>query len=254
MNPTGLVRVELHNFQGPVELLLLLVQGDEINPWEIRVAQVAAHALALATRGNEVGWEVRVYALWITSVLVWTKSRVLLARPSQGLEEEEEEVVALPGTLLGGGALSRHLRGILQGLLEKYPERAQRLPVPPLEDLLPDSFLVPRKPWPVSHLAQALEALLLRRSSRPFVPRPLERGSSVAEKTLWLLEKLSFYRGPCAFSELIPSGTTRLEIASVFLAILELVRQGKLKVWQRDALENGFWVECPSEAMEPCPV
>jgi segregation and condensation protein A len=249
----SLLELSLPNFQGPAELLLLLIRREELDPLEIPMAQVVACALRVEVGGQEALWEIRGRLLWIVTLLLWTKSRaLLLAEPKEAFLEGEEE--PSPEILLAGFALCRKVWEAFEGCSRCYEQRrfcfpvrcSQALSKEKLKDIL---WLRKRDP---SQLRAALGRVLSRAAMAPEVLVPVERGASVAEKARWVLRELGLRGGPCEFATLFFEKPGRLEVVSVFLAVLELVRQKKIRAWQSHAQDDSFWIEMLPEEGSPC--
>ncbi len=95
-------QVRLPIFEGPLDLLLQLIEREKLDISAISLAQVTDQFLSYVRELEQVQAETLADFLVVAARLVWIKSRLLLPRSSRSTEEEEEEDPA--------EALARQLR------------------------------------------------------------------------------------------------------------------------------------------------
>ena len=77
---------ELEAFDGPLDLLLFLIRRDEVDIYDIPIAEITRQYLAYLDAARELNLEVAGEFLYMASVLIRIKARMLLPR-----SEDEEE-------------------------------------------------------------------------------------------------------------------------------------------------------------------
>ncbi|MFC1975709.1 segregation and condensation protein A, partial [Chloroflexota bacterium] len=92
-DPTGAYRVELPDFEGPLDLLLSLIEQEELDITKISLARVTDQYLAYLEILREVNPDELTDFLMVAAKLILIKSEMLLPRPPPSIIEEEEEDV-----------------------------------------------------------------------------------------------------------------------------------------------------------------
>ncbi len=220
--------VKLEIFEGPLDLLLYLIKKNEINIYDIPIAEITRQYLEYIELMRSLNLDIAGEFLVMASTLIYIKSRMLLP-PS---EEGEEETVEDPR------------KELVDRLLEyrRFKEAARWLVERPIlgRDTFARSSLiteVEREKREIdleeSSAILLLEAFreVLKRASRE---RPLEitvSRISVMERIEEILETLS-RRGTVDFLSLFPDRYDRSLAVVTFLALLELVRLRMVSVHQ----------------------
>lgn len=233
-------KVELDVFSGPLDLLLYLVKKHEVDVAAVPLATVAAEFVAYldvleALALDEVGEFVE-----LASVLLEIKARALVPRP-----EETEEPIDLPREDLVRRLLEYKQYRDAASLLEdrarrqesRFPRHAVDEPAkgetaPPPPALIGDVHV-----W---DLVGAMSRVLARREKRK--PRQIVHDDTPIERHIERVESLVNERGRVAFSDLFDDDMPRPRLVGMFLAVLELVRRGRLAARQ-DRLFAEIWLE-----------
>jgi segregation and condensation protein A len=232
--PAARARLEVATpiFEGPLELLLALAEREELDLFQVSLALLTEAYLAeLAAMDRRDPAEMAEF-LWLAARLLLLKSIRLL--PGEEPEPEEAD-------LLGW---EEDVRKRLQEY-RTYKELAESLMVRASGD--PTSFPPPSRevevegqeePLKVDALVVAFQSLLARVPPRPLVY--VGRSWTLEGKVAWLEERLR--QGPFELVEVILECEDRLEAVVTFVAILELLRRGSVRVRQRRSFEQ-IWVE-----------
>jgi segregation and condensation protein A len=232
--------VTLPAFQGPLDLLLHLIERQELNISEISLLAVTDQYWQTIEQmqsggGQPVEPGALADFLAVASRLLYIKSRSLLPQPRPPDEEgEEDSADALIKQLLE----YRQFKLMAEGLKERetlglraYPRMAPR---PVVEKRLDLSNV------DLDRLHATLRKVLQRIPSDPPLPRVKTYSITVAEQ----LENVRVYLRthavradtgaytPVSFIELLGRSWTRLEVIVTFLAVLELIKQQELAVMQ----------------------
>jgi len=245
--------VQLEAFQGPLDLLLHLIKKDRIEIWQISVSRITQQYLEYLSTLQSLNIEVAGEFLVMAATLMRIKSQNLLPRPSF-LKDDEE----------GEEPLTRE--GLIARLLEyrKYREAARAMAVIEVRQsrmfsrgtvasLQPGTLYPLREPKLID-LAEYLQDVLDRRDPTPGHEVHLEE-IRLEDQMEWVTRWLSMTEGfeplPVAepgdppwgvrFDRLLRHLGMRLEVVVTLLAVLELARLQKLRVWQRQALDD-IWL------------
>ncbi len=215
-------RVELPVFNGPLDLLLHLIERDELDITAVSLVQVTGQYLAQVRQMGDAQIESLIDFISIGARLVLIKSRALLPRPPiiPGGEEEEEDPAE---TLLRQLRAYKRFKAAGQWLDQRqqrgYRTYLRVAPPPKLEGHLDLSGV------DVHTLLEAMSEILLRSDSLEEsleVARP--RQLTIEDQLGKLRENLQRGR-PFTFAEMITNHRDRTEIAVTLLALLELIKQ-----------------------------
>jgi len=221
-------RVKLEVFEGPLDLLLHLIKKNEVDIYDIPIAVITQQYLSYLDLMQTLNLDVAGEFLVMAATLIQIKSRLLLP-PEETAEPEGEE-------------MEDPREELVRRLLEykKFKEAAEELR---RREVLWQDVFARQAPWegdgePLSYgqeatvfdLLSALQDILDRVREIPGVPLSLEE-ITITEKINMILSCLAETE-TLAFEDLFAENTTRMEIIVTFLALLELVKQRLLRLWQ----------------------
>ena len=221
------LRVDLASFQGPLDLLLYLVQQEEVDIYEISVARIADRCLE-TVRGQVESLDVDEAGeyLVLASQMLVLKSRALLPRDTPIDLDEIDPRLDLVRQLLeyrDFKRVSEELgeRAVVQG--ERHPVRVRGPDARPKaeEDLEVDLY----------GLVAAFQRLLKETGSDTAVAMPRER-LPITHFVEVMFDRLSSGGGRLSFEELLVGHRDRTYVIGAFLALLELIKLRKILVTQ----------------------
>ena len=223
-------------FEGPIDLLLHLVNTHEVDVLEVRLAPVVdGFVAALAERRDEVSLDTLSEFLLVAAILVEVKSQRLLPGPDE-VEEDEELVGWEERDLLLSRLLECRAYAAAADVLVAMAEQAARSV--PREAGLDEGFVV--------HAPDLLEGVhpnqLAQAYLRATAERPAPRVdlSHVTVDTVTVSETVRALAlrlpgaGPTSFRRLTEHLTSRMEVIVHFLALLELCKLGKVALGQAE--------------------
>ena len=216
-------------FEGPLDLLLHLIEREDLDITKVSLIQVTDQYIA-ALRAQE-SLDLRALADFVAvgARLLLLKSRALLPRNSDELVEDDLEVEAIATDLtaqLEEYRAYKNAASYLRQLEDAGHQSYARLAAPP-EEWLPTGLEKVTLKKLMSALAKALERL-------PPAPEPerLQRQMvNIAVRRTNLLGDVRRY-GRVSFTRLIEDCKTRLEAIITFLAILDLLKTEDLRAEQ----------------------
>lgn len=227
--------IKLQQFEGPLDLLLQLIEQEKLSINEISLATIAEQYLEYLQRIEQRFPEELADFLVVATKLLLIKSRTLL--PYLQPEDEEEEgnleeqlkiyKVYFDATLL----IDRQLRASVR--LYSRPEArmmSREIVFAPPIGLTP------------AHLRMWMEGVL--QSLEPLIALPkqsMERAITLQEKIADLEHRL-VNEFSLSFKSLVKHAQSRTEIILTFLALLELVKQRSITVKQ-DQLFSDIAIE-----------
>ena len=234
------IRVNLPAFEGPLDLLLHLIQQNEIEITDIPIAKITRQYLETLDLMRELDLEVAGEFLVMAATLMRIKSRMLLPPAITAVEEEEDPREGLVRQLLE----YRRFKEASKTLEQLEGERRLRfdrgapaqLEDPDASELLPVSLF---------RLLDALKNVLSREAPAPvhtIVAEPIRLEEAIA-----LLETRLRERTRLLFEEMLEPFVSRLEKITAFLGLLEMLKLGSIEVAQEDQF-GPIWVAWRGEA------
>ncbi len=217
--------VRLEQFEGPMPLLLSLIEKEKLDITRLALACVADQYLDYIARTEDVPLPHLSQFLTVASRLLLLKSRALL--PVLSFTNEEEEEIE---------DLERQLREY-----RRYREasvKLSRLFSLGMRSFRRDSFVGVCEVFaPPAHVKVAdVRETFAKVLGGISIPMPLEE--RVVEEVVTIEERMAFleshilHRMEMAFSEVAAESKDRVEIVVSFLALLELVRRRSFTVDQ----------------------
>ncbi|MBD3235625.1 MAG: hypothetical protein GF330_02850 [Candidatus Eisenbacteria bacterium] len=232
-------RVQLENFEGPLDLLLHLIKEDELEIWEISISRITAQYLESLDRMRELDLEIAGEYLVMAAALMRIKSRKLLPRiePADADEDEPATEEELIERLITYRAF-KEAAALLRQRAEEAGPRFARGSRP----ALPDDFEYPLAEVDLFTLVSALHEIESRAAAAPPSVHEVQLEEvRLEDQVARVLAELETSGGRLAFARLFEEAPSRMEIAVTFLAILELARQQVIMILQHEAFDE-IWV------------
>ena len=227
LKPIDAFQIKLPDFEGPLDLLLYLIEREELDITRVSLAKVTGAYLEYIHILERLQVDQVADFLVIASKLLLIKSEALLPRPPEVKAEEEEDV---------GDDLVRQLL-----LYKQYKESARQLgereaaglhtyirvaPPPKIEAKLDLSNVT------VDMLIKAVRNVLEIEPPGPPVGTVVKPFTLTIRDQMNLIERILRYRPSISFKRMLRRARDRVEIIVTFLAVLELLRRRKVDVVQ----------------------
>jgi segregation and condensation protein A len=240
----------LPEFEGPLDLLLQLIEHRELDITRVSLAAVTDQFLDVISRPGNIELSQLADYLIIAAKLILIKSRMLLPQPETPEAEEEnvgDDLVRQLREYKMFKRVAAFLRERVRQGLRAYP----RLAPPPrpkpttfrLEGVSPDD------------LARALMRALRVRPALPQGTLTVPLSVSIDQEIHKILD-VTARQSSVQFTHLLARAQTRIEIIVTFLAILELIKRLQIRA-QQDRLFGEIVlvrradVETPGERQDP---
>lgn len=225
--------IHLAAFDGPFDLLLHLIQKNEIDIYDIPIADITAQYLEYLAQMEAWDLEIASEFLVMAATLLSIKARMLLPKPPPELLDEEEDWD--PRRELVADLLEyRRIKEAAAALGEYYAKRQQLIARPNEESLYTELF---SEPDPlggktVRQLAAAFWPLWQRAEKASQVHTIRREAVSIGTMTERLLDRLRRRPEGMVFDELFGEKPSRIQVIVGFLALLELSRGLAVKISQ----------------------
>lgn len=244
--------VKLQAFEGPLDLLLHLIDKNKVNIYDIPIAEITSQYLDYIAKMQEQNLDVMSEFLVMAATLLDIKSKMLL--PAE-VDEEGEEVdprAELVEKLLEYKMyryMSYELRDREQDASynmyreESIPEEVKAYREPVDLDKLLDGVTL-------SGLRSVFRDLMKRREDRIDPIRSsfgqIEQDEVDLNETMDFVEQYILDRKACTFRSLLTLRRGKMYMVVTFLTILELMKMGKIQVRQ-----DGIFEEIYITALDP---
>jgi segregation and condensation protein A len=226
-------RVKLEVFEGPFDLLFHLIEKNEVDIYDIPIAEITAQYLEYLEEMRYFDIEVASEFLVMAATLIQIKSKMLL--PQQDEDERDEEID--PRQQLVERLIEYRKYKSITGELRKREDKYQQV--------------LFREPSPVEHYVDYEPVLInidIQDLCRAFnnVMRKFENlynddadlRRSIRKENVSVVDRIRFIRNKLSledeihFYSLFDKGVTREYIVVTFLAMLELIRLKRIIVEQ----------------------
>lgn len=243
------LQLNLPQFAGPMDLLLHLLEKNEIDIYDIPIALVTEQFLAYLENVRSMKLDVTSEFIVMATHLLEIKSRMLLPIHQQKADENSDEWLMsdqdpryelvqrlLAYKLYKDAAVTLENRhGDFGGLYFKESNELTRYQLP--VDFSDDTSVLD-----VRALTKALQAIIQRLpevdlNRRDFFKK-LHRDAHTVEHKMLFLEQQFQLKKQWQFTGLIEEATSKLEVVVTFLALLEILKTGKIRVMQSATFDN----------------
>ncbi len=226
-------KIKLENFEGPLDLLLELIEKRQLDITQVSLAKVADDYLEFIEQEREIDLANLSEFLLIASQLILLKSKALLPI-FEFTKEEEEEFQDLEIRLKEYQELKKAAEEI-----EKMIFGSQKSFSRENIDFEIKHFSPPE--ISINDLKKALMKVIAA------MPTKEELESQLMKEVINIEEKISFLkdslekRMTLAFHETVKSAKDKIEIIVTFLAMLEMIKQ-KIILVEQKKLFGEIWI------------
>ncbi len=219
-------KVKIPIFEGPLDLLLHLIRENEIDIYDIPIAEITKQYLEYLELMKELNLEIAGEFLVMAATLIQIKTRMLLPVDEDVPPEEREDPrIELVERLLEYQAF-KDASLDLKDRLEERSRYFWREPLE-LEDLGPEEPLL--FDVHIFDLIAAFKRVL--ENAPPEALSVTKETLTVKDRINYILERLE-RESPIRFEQLFEENYSREVLIVTFLALLEVLRYGIAKAYQ----------------------
>lgn len=226
--------VRLPIFEGPLDLLLYLVKENRYDLFDIPIAEITDQYLRYLRLMEMLDLDIAGEFLVMAATLMLMKSRLLLP-PDEDEKAESEESGVDPQEELARRLMEyEKYREASESLRASLDLRAQMFERPPNGhgNSQPSDVLL-MKHISTFDLLRVFEEVLQRAADRP--PALVRRDLfTVPQRMKIIEERLRRCPEGLTFWELCDDCEVKIEVIVTFLAVLELIRRGRVVAWQEE--------------------
>ncbi len=224
--------VKVADYEGPLDLLIHLIKRHEVDIYDIPIALVTAQYLEYLDLMGELDLDVAGEFLVMAATLIQIKSRMLVPRNDSdpaSPEDDEDPRDTLVRRLLE----HQKFKAAAELLHERETIRSAQWTRPDarVEDLVDEPF---ERELEVDlfSLLKAFQSVLARSQPGPRVMLPTET-VPIETRIQQLVARLSETEA-CGFEELFADASSRGDLITTFLALLEMIRMKIVRVLQSE--------------------
>ena len=236
--------VKLQVFEGPLDLLLHLLEKNKVNIYDIPIVEITAQYMEYIAELKRQDLDVLSEFLVMAATLIDIKSRMLL--PSDPDSEEEQED---PRAELVQQLLEYKMYKCMAYELKDRQVDAQRVMFK--KPTIPEEVLAYEEPLNVEELVSDITLAklneifksIMRKQQDKIDPLRSKFGKiekeevSLEEKTEYL-ENYATTHKHFSFRSLLEAQSSKVEVIVTFLAILELMKTGKILISQEHIFDD----------------
>lgn len=223
--------IKLEHYQGPLDVLLQLIEQEELKITDISLAEMAESFLGYLDKIEELYPEELADFLVVATRLLYIKSRVLLPYL---VHDDDEPMTDLAEHL----KIYKEFRDASLALEQRVSAQAFAMPRPVRAAQFEIVEFAPPKHITTEDLHDLYVGVVDRLETVIKIPQAAIRKAITLKEKITALYTVLRQHQRVNFSSLISDSTDRMNIVLTFLAILELVKQNSVAVEQTEQFSD----------------
>lgn len=239
-------RVKLQNFEGPLDLLLFLIKKNEVDIYDIPIAEITSQYLEYVEIIKLLDLESAGEFILLAATLIRIKAKMLLPRPQT---DEDEEIIDPRMELVNRLLEYKRFKELAFKLSDFEEQQSKVFPrcyYPEFEQVT-DGGIELDEDVTIFSLISAFKQVL-DRLPRETVHHVQDIQISLEQQVEYILNRLTTSK-QVSFFDLISYTRDRLVVVVTFIAMLELIKRGELIARQSDAFGE-IWIVRKSDRVK----
>ena len=232
-----LPKIKINDFEGPFDLLLHLIKKNQMSIYNVKIFEVTNQYLKYLNEMKEMDLDITSEFIVIAATLIEIKSKYLLPKAKKEDENEEDHEKNLIEKLIE----YKKIKGVSLFFKERYisagevygkkPELIEdKREVISTKDLLKDINLIDL----FNIYNNLLEIYNNKQNRNNVIQKKIYVDQyKIEDKLQYIMDKLK-NENVNSFCEFIENCECKLECVVTFLALLEMIKQRMIKVYQSD--------------------
>ena len=238
------INVKLQVFEGPLDLLLHLIEKNKMDIFDIPIVEITAQYMDYIEEMKKQDLNIMSEFLVMAATLLSIKSKMLLPVEETKEEEEEDPRAELVEQLLQ----YKMFKCISYELRDRQIDAEHVLFK---KKTIPEEVMLYEEPVDLSELTKDLTLLQLSNIFEQVIKRqenridPIRsRFGNIKKEEVTVEEKLEFVAAYArahrefSFRKLLEAQCTKMEVIVTFLSILELMKAGKIVIFQENTFDE----------------
>ncbi len=237
-----LPRIKINDFEGPFDLLLHLIRKNQMSIYNVKIYEITNQYLNYINEMKEMDLEITSEFIVVAATLIEIKSKYLLPKyKKEDEEDEEDEEKALLEKLI----VYKKIKGVSMFFKERYisagevyskkPEIIEEIKEEVTKiDLFKDISLIEL----YNIYNNLLEIYNNKQNRNNVIQKKIYVDKyKIEDKLDYLMNKIK-NENVRDFAQIIETCECKLECVVTFLALLEMIKQRMVKVYQSDNFRN----------------
>ena len=230
--------IKLQVFEGPLDLLLHLLDKNKVNIYDIPIVEITAQYMEYITEMKRRDLNVMSEFLVMAATLIDIKSKMLLPKSEEEQEEEEDPRAELVQQLLE----YKMYKCMAYELRDRQMDAGK---VMFKEPTIPDEVMAYEEPIDMEELVSDVTLAKINEIFKSIMKKQVDKVDPIRSKfgkiqkeevsledKMAVLEEYAKTHSHFSFRDLLESQSTKMEIVVTFLAILELMKMGTIFISQ----------------------
>ena len=229
-------KVQLNNFEGPIDLLLYFIRRDELDIYDIPIAKITKDFIDVIEQWKQLNMLVAGEFIVMASTLMRVKAKMLIPRP----EMDDDGIAIDPREELMNQLIEYSRFKDVAGVLKEMNVESSYFTPRQFEQLIKTD-----KEDEIKSMINDISLFDLAKSFKKVMEnKPVISQFELSKEPIKLENQKNFIlesfdkNGKVSFEQLISKIKTKLEIVVTFLAILELIREEICKVIQTSLFDD----------------
>ncbi|MEE1250430.1 MAG: segregation/condensation protein A [Lachnospiraceae bacterium] len=239
------ISVKLEVFEGPLDLLLHLLEKNKVNIYDIPIVEITEQYMEYIREMKRQDLNIMSEFLVMAATLLDIKSKMLLPRQEETEEEETED----PRAELVQQLLEYKMYKCISYELKDRQMDAERILFK--EPTIPEEVAAYEEPVDLKELVgdvtlkklnQIFQSVIAKQENKIDPIRSkfgkIEKEEVSLNDKMLYLEAYAMQHKKFSFRSLLEAQSSKMEIIVTFLAILELMKVGKISIYQENAFDD----------------
>lgn len=239
------ISVKLEVFEGPLDLLLHLLEKNKVNIYDIPIVEITEQYMEYIREMKRQDLNIMSEFLVMAATLLDIKSKMLLPRQEETEEEEAED----PRAELVQQLLEYKMYKCISYELKDRQMDAERVLFK--EPTIPEEVAAYEEPVDLKELVgdvtlkklnQIFQSVIAKQENKIDPIRSkfgkIEKEEVSLNDKMLYLEAYAMQHKKFSFRSLLEAQSSKMEIIVTFLAILELMKVGKISIYQENAFDD----------------
>ena len=239
------ISVKLEVFEGPLDLLLHLLEKNKENIFDIPIVEITEQYMEYIREMKRQDLNIMSEFLVMAATLLDIKSKMLLPRQEETEEEETED----PRAELVQQLLEYKMYKCISYELKDRQMDAERILFK--EPTIPEEVAAYEEPVDLKELVgdvtlkklnQIFQSVIAKQENKIDPIRSkfgkIEKEEVSLNDKMLYLEAYAMQHKKFSFRSLLEAQSSKMEIIVTFLAILELMKVGKISIYQENAFDD----------------
>ena len=227
--------VKLQVFEGPLDLLLYLLEKNKVNIYDIPIVEITEQYMEYIREMKRQDLEVLSEFLVMAATLVDIKSRMLLPSNPDSEEEEEDPRAELVQQLLE----YKMYKCMAYELKDRQMDAGRVMYKKPT---IPEEVRAYEPPVDIHELNEIFESIMKKQQDKIDPLRSkfgkIEKEEVSLEDKMEDLKKYAAGHRHFSFRGLLTAQSSKVEVIVTFLAILELMKMGTIRISQEHIFDD----------------